>query len=385
MTKLERLAAYIEAVANQDLDVKTYREYEQDILSVQADELFDLFYQRLQQKDKEETILTYLDKLMHVFYQSLKHRMVDLPEDSFLDHLDQENQQLAKRLEAIKEVLIDNDLSLVQEVLLNKFQELLQFNDHYVKKENILFSYLELKDEKYKGLSIMWSLHDQTRQSLKDVIMQLQQKPSDDVALKQAIGRYFFNAYGLIQKEESILFVVAMDLCSKNEFEHMREQSFDYSFCFIKTPEFRQAKRVHVPSDQWLFQTETGHLTHEQLLMFINTLPMDCTIIDENNKVIFFNKPTDRLFPRSPAIIGRDVRNCHPADSVDIVNQIIDTFRENKKDVATFWIDFKGRKLLIQYFALRDESKAYRGTIEVSQDITDIQQIKGQRRLLDWD
>jgi uncharacterized protein len=385
MTKLERLAAYIEAVANQDSAVKTYKEFERDILSVQADELFDLFYQRLQQNEKAETILTYLDKLMHVFYQSLKHRMVDLPKDSFLDHLDQENQQLAKRLESIKEVLIENDLSLIQEVLLSKFQELLLFNDHYVKKENILFPYLELKDDKYKGLSIMWSLHDQTRQSLNDVIKQLLQKPYEETALKQAIGRYFFNAYGLIQKEESILFVVAMDLCSQHEFEHMREQSFDYNFCFIKTPEFKQVTRVHVPSDQWLFQTDTGHLTHQQLLMFINTLPLDCTIIDENNKVVFFNRPTERLFPRSPAIIGRDVRNCHPADSVDIVNQIIDAFRENKKDVATFWIDFKGRKLLIQYFALRDESNVYKGTIEVSQDITDIQQIKGQRRLLDWD
>ena len=385
MTKLERLAAYIEAVANQDTTVNTYKEYEQVILSVQADELFDLFYQRLQSEEKEETILTYLDKLMHVFYQSLKHRIVDLPKDSFLDHLDQENQQLVSRLEAIKKILVDHDLRLVQEKLLTKFQELQHFNDHYVKKENILFPYLELKDEKYKGLSIMWSLHNLTRQSLKDVVTQLQQKPYDEATLKQAIGRYFFNAYGLIQKEESILFVVAMDLCSQLEFEHMREQSFDYNFCFIKTPEYRQAKRVHIPSDQWLFQTDTGHLTHQQLLMFINTLPMDCTIIDEHNKVVFFNRPIERLFPRSPAIIGRDVRNCHPADSVDIVNQIIDAFRDNKKDVATFWIDFKGRKLLIQYFALRDESKTYKGTIEVSQDITDIQQIKGQRRLLDWD
>ncbi len=385
MKKLERLAAYIEAVANQDTAVETYKDYEEDILSVHASELFDLFYQRLQQGDKEETILTYLDKLMHVFYQSLKHRMVTLPVDSFLDHLDQENKQLIKRLEAIKQLLKKQDLLESKDILLKQFLELTHFNDHYVKKENILFPYLEKKDEKFKGVSIMWSLHDQTRKSLKEVCEQLQQNPLDEKLTKQAIGRYFFDAYGLIQKEEAILFVVTIETCSINELEHMREQSFDYEFCFIKKPEYQEVERLHVASDQWSFQTETGHLTHEQLMLFINSLPMDCTIIDEHNKVVFYNKPTDRLFPRSPAIIGRDVINCHPAESVDIVNQIIDAFKENKKDVATFWIDFKDRKLLIQYFALRDSLNTYKGTIEVSQDITEIQQIKGQRRLLDWD
>lgn len=98
----------------------------------------------------------------------------------------------------------------------------------------------------------------------------------------------------------------------------------------------------------------------------------------------YFTRPKDRIFPRSPAIIGRDVQNCHPADSVEVVNKIIDAFRNNERDVATFWIDMRGNKLLIQYFALRDMQGAYKGTLEVSQDITDIRKLEGQRRLLQW-
>ena len=118
--------------------------------------------------------------------------------------------------------------------------------------------------------------------------------------------------------------------------------------------------------------------------LFVNALPVDCTLIDEHNKVRYFTRPKDRIFPRSPAIIGRDVQNCHPADSVEVVNKIIDAFRNNERDVATFWIDMRGNKLLIQYFALRDMQGAYKGTLEVSQDITDIRKLEGQRRLLQW-
>lgn len=385
MNKLERLATYIEAVAKSDKTLETYREYENDIKSVQAEELFELFYARLQKDETEANILTYLDKLMHVFYQSLKHHLVILPEDSFLDHLDQENKQLAKRLEQIKKLLKENSVIAIKEVLFSLFNEHTIFDSHYVKKENILFPYLEKKNDYFNGVSIMWSLHDKTRKSLQHVLTLLQEENPSEDTLNRAIGRYFFDAYGLIQKEESILFVVAMDVCSINELEHMRQQSFEYPFCFISKPKYREVELKTQKSDEWLYTTKTGSLTFDQLTLFLDTLPMDCTIVDENNKVLYFNNPKDRYFPRSPAVIGRDVRNCHPAESVDVVDRIVEAFRSQKKDVASFWIDFKGKKILIQYYAMRDEKNDYKGVIEISQDITDIQSLEGQRRLLDWD
>ena len=118
--------------------------------------------------------------------------------------------------------------------------------------------------------------------------------------------------------------------------------------------------------------------------MFI-TLPLDITYVDENDHVIFYNRGEDRLFPRSAGIIGREVRYCHPPKSVDMVLRIVDEFRKGTKDVANFRINFKGRFVLIQYFAVRDAEKNYRGVLEMSQDITEIKAMEGEQRLLDWD
>jgi DUF438 domain-containing protein len=109
------------------------------------------------------------------------------------------------------------------------------------------------------------------------------------------------------------------------------------------------------------------------------------TFVDENNKVKFFTRPKDRIFPRSPAIIGRDVDKCHPPQSVHVVHEIIDSFRNGKKDHATFWINIKEKMILIQYFALRDSMGVYKGVLEVSQDITEIRALEGEKRLLHWE
>ena len=210
--------------------------------------------------------------------------------------------------------------------------------------------------------------------------------------------------YGLAQKEELILFPAASEIIEENEWIDMHRQSLDYEFPFInKTKkEIKEEikkemkendiligvkefiKDLNDSKESLVFKTETGALSFEQLLMIFDVLPVDLTFVDENNKVRFFTRPKDRIFPRSPAAIGRDVRNCHPPQSVHVVNEIINSFREGKQDLATFWIDFKGRKIMIQFFALRDSKNNYRGVLEVSQDITEIRKLEGERRLLHW-
>ena len=133
-----------------------------------------------------------------------------------------------------------------------------------------------------------------------------------------------------------------------------------------------------------LVQLQTGALSAEQILLMINHLPVDITFVDEFNKVKFFSTPRHRIFPRSKAIIGRDVHNCHPPESVHVVEEIVEAFRSGKKDSASFWIRMKDKMVLIQYFAMRESNGTYRGVIEVSQEISDIQALKGEKRLLDW-
>jgi len=126
----------------------------------------------------------------------------------------------------------------------------------------------------------------------------------------------------------------------------------------------------------------TGNIGKEVLDAVLNALPVEISFVDENDTVRYFNKNGDRIFPRPPAVIGRKVQDCHPKKSLHKVSQILDDFKNNKKSSAEFWIDLKGRKVYIRYFAVRDKSGKYLGCLEVSQDITDIQKIKGEKRLL---
>ena len=116
----------------------------------------------------------------------------------------------------------------------------------------------------------------------------------------------------------------------------------------------------------------------------LNTLPVEVSFINKNDEVVYFNKNGDRIFPRTRSIIGRKVQQCHPKKSLHKVTQILEAFKSGKKDVARFWINLKGREIYIRYIQVKDKDGEYLGTLEVSQDITDIKKIEGEKRLLDW-
>jgi hypothetical protein len=129
----------------------------------------------------------------------------------------------------------------------------------------------------------------------------------------------------------------------------------------------------------------TGEIKVENLEIILNTLPVEITYVGKDDKVKYFSGHEERIFPRSKAIIGRTVQNCHPPESVHIVDEILKSFKEGTKDKEHFRIKMKGRYIMINYYALRDEQGEYLGTIEVTQDITDINSYKGEKRLLDME
>jgi PAS domain S-box-containing protein len=219
------------------------------------------------------------------------------------------------------------------------------------------------------------------------VIECLQRPDCQEAELNIGLGSLFFDLHGLVQKEELLLFPAASEILEEYEYMEMQKQSQEYGFPFIERPEaeHQEQQTAAVLKEGYFLKTETGVLDLEQILQIFNTLPVDMTMVDENNKVRFFTRPKDRIFPRSPAIIGRNVENCHPPESVHVVNEIIESFRAGKEDSARFWIGLKGKKIMIQYFALRDSDGRYKGVLEVSQDITEIVGLEGERRLLHWE
>lgn len=128
---------------------------------------------------------------------------------------------------------------------------------------------------------------------------------------------------------------------------------------------------------------EVGSIGKNELEALLNTLPVDITFVDKEDTVRYFSQSKDRIFTRAKAVIGRKVQQCHPQKSVHVVNQILDDFRNGQRDVAEFWIQLKERVILIRYFAVRGKGGEYLGCLEVTQDITGIRKIEGEKRLLD--
>lgn len=383
--KINRLVEYVKGLHDNLNGTELYNKYKNEIDTITPQEAFLVFELLLKQQITPNEVLRYLGKVINVFNKNLLNYRYNKPHnDRFLADLLKENEALMIKLNEIKVILKEPSQENKKELLKEHIQALKLFNKHYLKKENILFPYLEKKATKFQGLTIMWALHDEIRNQLKNVLALLNNE-SKECVFNEAIGKLLFGMIGLKTKEELILFPCACETLSEDDWISMEQQSFDYGFAFIEKESSLQTENDLILSYQNdTFKTETGELSFKDIFLIFNNLPLDITFVDEFNKVRYFSKPKERLFPRSPAVIGRDVKNCHPPGSVHIVEAIIEQFRLHKEDYAKFWINLKGRLILIQYFALRDSMLKYKGVLEVSQDITEIKTLEGERRLLKW-
>jgi hypothetical protein len=262
---------------------------------------------------------------------------------------------------------------------------------HYQRKENQLFPFLEKHD--ITGPSqVMWGVHDEIRVKLK------QTKEAFESGAVEALlekGKAFKQAVvDMIYKENNILFPLALETLEEDEWVAIRQGESDIGYAFMPpavdwpsavdgAQAVADAKRPEEDSDR--LDLDTGRMTLDQINLMLKHLPVDVTFVNENDQVQYFSAGKERIFPRSPGIIGREVQNCHPPKSLDIVNRIVSEFKNGTKEEAQFWINLQGRLLYIRYFAVRSDEGEFRGTLEVSQDITEIQSIEGERRLLNWD
>lgn len=384
MSRIEKLTEYVKTIRDGISTKKDYQEYSSLIDNVTPIDAFEIFSSLLNEGDSEGEILQYLDKVINVFYHRLEKYEVDESEHEFLNNLLLENKILREIMNKIKAIIKSPSLDKEKDLLLDEIVKLKEFSKHYIIIENILFPYMEKKEDRFQGTSIMWALHNKVEESLKEVIKAIDS--NNENKINKYLGEIFFGYLGLAQKEELILFPSALEIFDKNDWKKMHYQSLEYEWAFINIDkkylsEIDENKAYF--SDK-LFNSETGHLSAEQIFLMLNTLNVDLTFVDQNDKVKFFTKPKDRIFPRSPAIIGREVKNCHPPESVQIVEKILESFKNGSKDNAKFWINMKGKTILIQYFALRDQLGDYIGTLEITQDVTSIKSLKGEKRLLDW-
>ena len=399
-TRVSRLVDYVHGVLKKQDGKTLYLEFRPEIEAVTPQEVFEILYRVWSSGTSHEDILSVLDKVINVFYHALSNYNWPKPEPgTFIDLMLRENEAMNAKMDQVKAVLKQGKTLDNRDKLLAALTPLLEFDAHYLKKENILFPVMEQRMARFEGVAIMWALHGATRTSLKRVMQMLTEATAPEQEINAELGQLFFNMIGLDQKESLILYPCASEALDPDTFKAMTHQSFEYGFPYLDPqtlPEPVFADGLGAPNPTPTFHgleinTGTGTLSADQLVLILDALPVDMTYVDENDKVRYFSRPKDRFFPRSAAIIGRDVRYCHPPESVEKVLEIVQAFKEGRQDTASFWIDLRGRKVLIQYFALRtpgdsaDDPPTYHGVLEVSQDITDIQKMEGQRRLLSWE
>lgn len=311
----------------------------------------------------------------------------ELPKEHPLKRYHQEKDLTVQLLKEIK----TTDPKTEGQKFYNIFNQLQTIEKRFERKENQLFPYLE-EGGWTSHTQRMWSFHDTLRAQFRILRKKIEEREyasvsQDVIFLIDGINR-------LLRMEEDILFPYSLEKLSEENWNEISkgEKEIGWMVKEISTEENPQEEKITLQdfkrSDTEFIKNnphfDEGYMSLEQVNLLLKTIPFDITYVDENDKVIFYNRGEERLFPRSPGIIGREVKFCHPPKSVGTVLRILEEFRKGNKNEAGFWINIKGRLIYIRYFAVRDADRNYKGVVEVSQDISDIKNIEGERRLLDW-
>jgi PAS domain S-box-containing protein len=261
---------------------------------------------------------------------------------------------------------------------------------HFEREENVLFPYME-KHGIEGPPKAMWSEHQVLRANEKK-LLSLIAKQADmdqdrfvvDLECQTSALLALLNAH--FHKENHVLFPMAVRALDVHEWNEARRQFVEIGPCsFVEAHaplEFRTVEvGTEAPAQQVVLPT--GSFTAAELEMVLSSLPVDITFVDENDQVKFYSNSPERIFTRTPAVIGRKVQNCHPQKSVHVVQRILDDFRAGRRDSAEFWLETGGRFVHIRYFPLSSPSGEYKGVLEMVQDVTSIRGLEGQKRLLD--
>jgi DUF438 domain-containing protein len=378
------------------------------IEDVGAGEIGAMEQQLIAEGMPEKEVRRLCDVHVEVFADALDgHEAVKVPAGHPIDSLQRENQaflQVTATLRKVTDTVGDPpdmaQWARLKEGFTTSMERLFQIHTHYLRKENQLFPYLE-KHGIEGPPKVMWAIHDDVRTVVKEGRAAL--GGGDTAAALSAARQLTTMVDDMIYKEEKILFPMSLEALSEADWIAARQGEAEIGYALIGAPPAwppQAAATAGAPAAPAagepaapaagepavgadLLMLDTGALTLAQADLMLGALPLDFSFVDEDDRVRYYSEG-DRIFPRSPGVIGRKVQNCHPPESVHKVQAIIDAFRTGEKETAEFWLTIAGRFLHIRYFAVRDAKSTYKGVVETVQDVTAIRALEGQRRLLDW-
>ncbi len=355
-------------------------EFKRDFAYVTGAEIAQMEYNLVQDGVSVEEIQSLCDVHASLFQGSLSELHQDVLTINPISIFEEENNEYTTLVEKALKFKQETQLklSVVKPYLLDLIEKFRSIDAHYSKKENVFFPFLE-KHGIETIPQVMWGVDNQIREKLKDAFITL--SSSDDVSL---IMDKFYQMVDMVKemitKENMILFPLLRDTLSENDFKAIAQA--------LENPEnaiYQSKEEVQTSSESEVVDGDVrmsmGRLSTTEVNAIMNTLPLDMTFVDANDRVKFVSQGKHRIFDRPASVIGRPVHLCHPPQSVHIVKAIVEDLRSGKKDHEDFWINFRGQFVYIRYYAVRDEAGEYLGCLEVTQEISEIRSLEGEKRL----
>ena len=368
---------------------------------------------------KDEEILDKMDDLLNLFDGVLVRAQNEYPENHPL-------WVYLEEINAVEKVALEADELLKQEKFIKNpwlgiFDSLAQWRTHLSRKQNQLYPMLE--DHGFdRPTRIMWTFDDGVRDAISASYALLREDKYEEFLA--SVPETLAKLRDLNSKELEVLLPTSFKLLSDEEFVRMSKNDHEIGYAIINPPGLYVVPGINdsaaqlnannsgqngAVSNEFLndlagllskyvgpvgsapvgkdavLDVATGKLTLEQINLLFRHLPVDLSYVDENELVKFYSDTPHRIFPRSANVIGREVKNCHPAKSVHVVEEIVEKFRSGEQSQAEFWINKPGLFIYVIYTAVRDENGKFRGVLEMMQDCTHIRELEGSRTLLTWD
>ncbi len=375
----DKLKKLITRLHNGEDQATVEAEFKTDFAYVTGAEIAQMEFNLVQEGVSVEEIQNLCDIHASLFQGSVQQMHDNVLTINPLTEFEEENEAFRFVVSAAKAFRKQDlkTLPVVRAQLSHYLEELKAIEDHYARKENILFPYLE-KGGDFVISKVMWGVDNKIRKAIREA-----EKALEGDNLK-TITKTFDHAVTMIDdmitKENRVLFPMLRDKLSENQFKEIARSLRDDSASTYQEPQASAAVASDLPEEAMAMSM--GFLNLTQMDAILNTLPIDMTFVNADNKVQYVSQGKDRIFDRPFSVIGRSVDLCHPPQSVHVVMQIVDDLRAGRKDHEDFWINFRGRMVYIRYFAVRDKAGTFLGTLEVTQDIGPIRDLQGEKRLM---
>ena len=368
---------------------------------------------------QDDEILEKMDDLLNLFDGVLVQAENEYPENHPLWVYLEEINAVEKVVLEAKELLKQENF--IKNPWLGIFDSLAQWRTHLSRKQNQLYPMLE-EHGFDRPTRIMWTFDDAVRDSISASYALLREDKYDEFLA--SVPETLEKLLDLNAKEIEVLLPTSFKLLSDEEFVRMSKNDHEIGYAIIDNPGLYVVPGINdsaaqlnannsgqngAVSNEFLndlagllskyvgpvggaavgkdavLDVATGKLTLEQINLLFRHLPVDLSYVDENELIKFYSDTPHRIFPRSANVIGREVKNCHPAKSVHVVEEIVEKFRSGEQSQAEFWINKPGLFIYVIYTAVRDENGKFRGVLEMMQDCTHIRELEGSRTLLTWD